>query len=61
MKEHNLFWTITTDSKGRSIATTMGMKNQDGTGPFGIFVSDARVEELRQGGDFVHDKREVIR
>ena len=61
MKELRLFWTITTDSNGLSVASTMGMTNQEGTGPFSICVSDDRVEELRADGDGIADNRELSR
>ena len=35
--ERKLFWTIKTDSKGRDVAVTMGMKNQEGTGALSIY------------------------
>jgi hypothetical protein len=57
MKERRLFWTITTDSNDRIIATTMGMKNQDGTA-FSIFVNDAKIAEFEAFGDSIYDKRE---
>ena len=57
--ERKLFWTIKTDSKGRDVAVTMGMKNQEGTGAFSILVDNNTIEILKSSGDRVTDIREA--
>ena len=58
--ERKLFWTIQTDSKGRDIVTTLGMKNQEGTGAFSILVDNNTIEILKSSGDHVSDLRGLI-
>ena len=58
--ERKLFWTIQTDSKGRDVAVTMGMANQEGTGAFSILVGDNTIEILKSSGDRVLDLRGLI-
>ena len=58
--ERKLFWTIQTDSKGRDVAVTWGMKNPYGTGAFSILVDDNTIEILKSSGDRVSDLRGLI-
>ena len=58
--ERKLFWTIQTDSKGRDVAVTMGMANQEGTGAFSILVDEDTIKILKASGDRVSDLRGLI-
>ena len=58
--ERKLFWTIQTDSKGRDVAVTMGMLNQEGTGAFSILVDEDTIKILKASGDRVSDLRGLI-
>ena len=51
-----LSWIIKVDSKGRTVAQSLSMKDQQG-GLFGMLVNEAQISWLIASGDRVIDER----